>query len=64
VGEIEKDDKVLVIRRIGVTYFLKGVEAQHREVVERVLGFHQDRCPVARTIGGCVDISSSVEYVA
>jgi hypothetical protein len=25
------------------------------------LGFHADRCPVARTIGGCVDITTSLE---
>ena len=29
--------------------------------IERVLGFHADRCPVARTIGGCVAISTSLE---
>jgi uncharacterized OsmC-like protein len=54
---------VLVIRRIGVTYFLQGVEPQQKEVVDRVLAFHQERCPVARTIGVCVDITTSVEYV-
>ncbi len=32
--------------------------------IERVLGFHADRCPVARTIGGCVDITTAVELVA
>jgi hypothetical protein len=26
-----------------------------------VLGFHADRCPVARTIGGCVTISTSLD---
>jgi hypothetical protein len=26
-----------------------------------VLGLHADRCPVARTIGGCVDISTSLD---
>jgi hypothetical protein len=26
-----------------------------------VLGFHADRCPVARTIGGCVAISTSLD---
>jgi uncharacterized OsmC-like protein len=35
--------------------------AENRETVERVLGFHVDACPVARTIGGCVDITTSVE---
>jgi hypothetical protein len=26
-----------------------------------VLGFHADRCPVARTIGGCVAITTSLD---
>jgi hypothetical protein len=29
--------------------------------IERVLGFHADRCPVARTIGGRVAISTSLD---
>jgi uncharacterized OsmC-like protein len=30
-------------------------------VIDRVLAVHADRCPVARTIGGCVDITTSLE---
>lgn len=63
-GEIEKDEGVLVIRRIHVVYRLKGVPEDRREVVERVHGFHADRCPVARTLRGCVEISTRVEYVS
>jgi uncharacterized OsmC-like protein len=50
---------VLVVKRIHVTYRLVADEAQ-RATVERVLAFHADRCPVARTIGGCVAISTSL----
>ncbi len=64
MGEIEKEDRVLVIRRIHVTYFLQGVEQDQRQTVERVLDFHRERCPVARTIGGCVEIETAVEYVS
>jgi uncharacterized OsmC-like protein len=53
---------VLVVRRIQVTYRLVADEAQ-RATVERVLGFHADRCPVARTIGGCVDLTTTVELL-
>ncbi len=35
--------------------------AADRETVDHVLGFHVDFCPVARTIGGCVEISTSLE---
>lgn len=59
VGEIEKEDNVLVVKRIHVTYYLK-VPPDKRAVAERVLGFHADYCPVARTIRNCVAISTSL----
>jgi uncharacterized OsmC-like protein len=51
---------VLVIKRIDVTYHLAADQSQ-RAIIERVLDFHADRCPVARTIRGCVEISTSLE---
>ena len=57
---------MLVVRRIHVTYHLVVDQAvvadqKQRTAIERVLGFHADRCPVARTIGGCVALSTSLE---
>jgi uncharacterized OsmC-like protein len=57
---------VLVVRRIHVSYHLVVDQAvigdkEKRAAIERVLGRHADRCPVARTIGGCVAISTSLE---
>ena len=63
VGEIEKDGNVLVVRRIHVTYQLKA-EASERATAERVHGFHAEYCPVARTIDGCVDITTSLKFEA
>lgn len=57
---MELEGKVLVIRRIHVRYHLK-IEPDRRAVAERVLGFHADFCPVARTIGGCVAITTALE---
>jgi uncharacterized OsmC-like protein len=57
---VELDGTVLVVRSIHVTYRLAADEAQ-RAAIERVLGLHADRCPVARTIGGCMDISTSLD---
>jgi uncharacterized OsmC-like protein len=57
---VELEGKVLVIRRIHVKYHLK-ISPDKRNVAERVLGFHADFCPVARTIGGCVAITTSLE---
>ena len=51
---------MLVIRRIHVRYRLK-IDPARREIAERVLGFHADFCPVARTIGGCVAITTSLD---
>ncbi|MGD8519748.1 MAG: OsmC family protein [Desulfobacterales bacterium] len=59
-GEIEKDGKVLVIKRIHVTYHLK-VDKDKHETVEKVHEFHADFCPVARTISGCVDITTELQ---
>jgi len=63
VGEIEKDEGVLVVRRIHVTYSLKGVADDQRATVERVLGFHADRCPVARSIRDSIAVTTELEYV-
>jgi uncharacterized OsmC-like protein len=54
---------VLVVKRIHVTYRLSGVEPDDRQTVERVLGFHADKCPVARSISPQIAITTSVEYV-
>lgn len=59
-GEVEKEDGVLVIRRIHVRYELKGGEDQ-RETVERVHAMHADKCPVYRTLHGCIDITTEYE---
>jgi len=60
VGEVEKEDNVLVVRRIHVTYHLR-VAPDKREVAARVHSFHAEYCPVARTIRNCVDITTSLE---
>lgn len=61
LGEIETEDKVLVVKRIHVTYHLRA-EADKRPTAERVLGFHARACPLARSICGCVDIATSLEF--
>jgi len=60
-GEIGADEKVLVIRRIEVTYDL-AIADDLREAAERVNGFHRDKCPVARTLRGCVEIETRIEF--
>jgi uncharacterized OsmC-like protein len=61
LGEVEKDpDGVIVIRRVHVMYHLKADE-EHRETVERVHGFHADKCPVYRSISKAIDITTQYE---
>jgi uncharacterized OsmC-like protein len=59
-GEIGLEGKVLVIRRIHVSYKLKVTDEQ-RETAEKVHGFHADYCPMARTIKDCVEVTTSLE---
>jgi len=62
-GDIEKaDDGVIFIRRIHVRYRLRAEPAK-RDVIERVMRFHVDRCPVARSLGACIEISTELELV-
>jgi uncharacterized OsmC-like protein len=62
VGEIEKEGKVLIVKRIHVTYELGGVAEGDYETVARVLDFHADFCPVARSIRDAIDITTSLNY--
>ncbi len=48
-----------MIKRIAVTYHF-ALAPEHRETVERVLRIHQDQCPVARTLRGCVAITTTL----
>ncbi len=64
MGEVEVEDGVLVIKRIHVTYELRGVVTEEdREKVERVMGFHQSKCPVARSIERAIDITTEMTLV-
>ena len=61
-GEVGKDDGVMVIRTIHVTYRLKAGE-EHRDTIERVHAMHAEKCPVYRTIHGSIDITTAYELV-
>jgi len=60
-GEIEKEDGVLVIKRIHVVLRLRA-EAAARETVERVHGIFADRCPVYRSLKAAIQITTSVDF--
>ncbi len=58
VGEVEKEEGVLVIRRIHVALRLVAAE-QLRETVERVHGMYAMRCPLYRTLHNAIQLTSS-----
>jgi len=57
-GEVEKEEGVLVIRRIHVNLRLVAPE-EVRETVERVHGMYAMRCPLYRTLNKAIALTSS-----
>jgi uncharacterized OsmC-like protein len=63
-GEVENEDKVLMIRRVHVTFHLRAENPDEvREIVDRVHGVYADSCPVYRSLKPAFAITSSVELV-
>ncbi len=62
VGEVEKEEGVLVIRRIHVALRLAAPE-EARETVERVHGMYVMRCPLYRTLHSAIQLTSSYALV-
>ena len=58
-GEIELEEKVLVIRRIHVKFELRAGDA-NRETVDRVHGIYAKSCPVYRSLRPAIAITSEV----
>jgi organic hydroperoxide reductase OsmC/OhrA len=52
---------VLIIRRIHVTYHLK-LKQDQQETAQRVFGFHADKCPVARSIKGSIEVTTELKF--
>jgi len=59
VGEVELEDKVLVIRRIHVLFELRAAP-EHRETAERVHGFFAMSCPLYRSLRAAVEITTEL----
>ncbi len=57
-GEVEKEEGVLVIRRIHVAMRLVAPE-EVKETVDRVHGIYAMRCPLYRTLHKAIQLTSS-----
>ena len=62
-GEVETEDRVLIIRRIHVVLRLKAAPEQ-RETVEGVHGMFADHCPVYRTLKPAIKITTELAFDA
>ena len=60
MGEIETENKVLVVKRIRQTFHLTADGKDH-ETVERVLEVYEDGCPVARSVKNSIGITSELD---
>ena len=61
MGEVETENKVLVVKRIKQVFHLTAGE-EDQDTIERVLEVYADSCPVARSIKGSIEISSELEF--
>lgn len=59
-GEVELEGKVLVVKRIHVTYTGLDVREEDAGKVSRVLAVHADGCPVARSLRGAIEITTQL----
>lgn len=63
VGDVEKEGGVLVLRRIHVKYKLHVPNPDEvRDTVARVLEMHVDKCPVALSLKGAIEVTTEVEF--
>lgn len=63
-GEVEEENKVLIIRRVHVTFQLRASDPPEvREMVDRVHNVYVEGCPVYRSLKPAFQITSSVEIV-
>ena len=62
-GEVEKEDGVLVIKRVHVRYRLVA-DAADVEAAQRAHEMHHSFCPVYKTLEACVDMTTDLEVVA
>jgi uncharacterized OsmC-like protein len=63
VGEVETEDKVLILRRIHVRLRLQAPKSQ-REAAERVHEFFAERCPVYRSIRDAIHVTTELAFEA
>jgi organic hydroperoxide reductase OsmC/OhrA len=59
-GEVEVEDRVLVLRRIHVKLELRVAPGEATETARRVHGFFADSCPLYRSLRGALSITTEL----
>jgi organic hydroperoxide reductase OsmC/OhrA len=59
-GDVEAVDRVLRIARIRVRYTLR-IPAGMRPAAERALATHEQKCPAASSVRGCIAIEINAD---
>jgi uncharacterized OsmC-like protein len=62
-GEIEKEDGVLVIKRIHVVYTLRTEAGADRAKIQRAFDTHMPHCPVYRSIAAAIAVTTELKVV-
>jgi uncharacterized OsmC-like protein len=63
-GEVEEENRVLILRRVHVSFHLRADEPEKvRETVERVHGVFANQCPVYRSLRPAFAITSTVDII-
>ncbi len=58
---MENEDGVLVLKRVHVAYRIRVDPDADREKIQRAFDHHMPHCPVYRSIGAAVEITTSLE---
>ena len=60
-GEVELEEKVLVIKRIHVVYRLT-TPMEDKDKVDLAFGIHMDKCPVFRSLRAAIAITTELDW--
>lgn len=60
---MESEDGVLVLERVRVTYRLRIDPDADRDKIRRAFEHHMPYCPVYRSIGAAVQITTALELL-
>ena len=66
IGEIERENNVLVIKRIHIVYNLTidtTLADDKADAIQRVMNIHADACPVHKSIGDSIDITTELNLI-